>query len=51
MCCNVFNVWAKTTFLPVWPRNEKGLDTHASVTQTHVGFLKTEVESGSGKYC
>ena len=25
--CNVFNVWPKTTLLPVWPRNAKRLDT------------------------
>ena len=25
MCCNVFNVWPKTTLLfPVWPRDPKG---------------------------
>ena len=29
-CCNVFNVWPKTTFLlPVWPRDTIGLDTPA----------------------
>ena len=26
-CHNVFNVWPKTTFLPVWPRDTKMLDT------------------------
>ena len=29
MCCNVFNVWPKTTLLPVWPRGTKMLDTPA----------------------
>ena len=24
-CCNVFNVWPKTTLLPVWPRDTKSL--------------------------
>ena len=29
-CCNVFNVWPKTTLLlPVWPREAKRLDTLA----------------------
>ena len=27
MCHNVFNVWPKTTLLPVWPRDSKRLDT------------------------
>ena len=28
MCHNVFNVWPKRTlFLPVWPRDARGLDT------------------------
>ena len=27
-CCNVFNVWPKTSpLLPVWPRDAKMLDT------------------------
>ena len=26
-CHNVFNVWPKTTLLPVWPRDGKSLDT------------------------
>ena len=27
MCCDVFNVWPKTTLLhPVWPRDTKRLD-------------------------
>ena len=26
MCHNVFNVWPKTTLLPVWPRDAKRLD-------------------------
>ena len=30
MCCNVFNVWPKTTLLPVWHRNAKSLDTPGS---------------------
>ena len=29
MCHNVFNEWPKTTLLPVWPRDAKGLDTPA----------------------
>ena len=27
MCYNVFNVWPKTTLLPVWPRDTRRLDT------------------------
>ena len=27
--CNIFNVWPKTTLLPVWPRDAKRLDTPA----------------------
>ena len=31
-CCNVFNVWPKTTLLlPVWPRDAKSFDTPATV--------------------
>ena len=26
-CHSVFNVWPKTTLLPVWPRDAKSLDT------------------------
>ena len=26
-CCNVFNVWPKTSLLPVWHRGAKRLDT------------------------
>ena len=29
-CHNVFNMWPKTTLLPVWPRDAKRLDTHDS---------------------
>ena len=29
MCHNVFNVWPKTTLLPVWPRDAERLDTPA----------------------
>ena len=33
MCCNVFNVWPKTTLLlPVWPRDTKMLDTPARIS-------------------
>ena len=32
MCCNVFNMWPKTTLvLPVWPRDAKRLDTSMSL--------------------
>ena len=33
MCCNVFNVWPKTTLLlPVWPRDAKRLDMSGTVS-------------------
>ena len=31
MCCNVTNVWPKTTLLPVWRRDTKRLDAPATV--------------------
>ena len=31
-CCSVFNVWPKTTLLlPMWPRDDKRLDTSVYV--------------------
>ena len=33
VCCNVFNVWPKTTLLPVWCRDAKKLDTPGRTMQ------------------
>ena len=33
-CCNIFNVWPKTTLLPVWPRDTKRLDTPGGKQET-----------------
>ena len=35
---NVFNVWPKTTLLPVWRRDAKKLDTPASSLKTQNVF-------------
>ena len=41
----VFNVWTKTTLLPVWPRDAYWLDTPASDTQVEpMNFLKCFTE-------
>ena len=38
MCSNVFGVWPKTTFLLVWCRDAKKLDTPALQERTHIIF-------------
>ena len=41
MCCNVFNVWPKTTLLlPVWSRDAKSLDTPAVEDETERKLVK-----------
>ena len=41
MCCNVFNVWPKTTLLSVWRRDAKVLDTPVPCARAPGLVLKT----------
>ena len=42
-CCNIFNVWPKTTLLlPVWPREAKSLDTSALEFRSTAEFTGKE---------
>ena len=38
---NVFNVWPKTTLLPVWPRDAKSLDSPALMGRETLRLLKS----------
>ena len=38
ICHSVFNVWPKTTVLPVWPRDAKRLDTPGRVLAQYPSF-------------
>ena len=38
MCLNVFNVWPKTSVLPVWLRDAKRLDTPATLSSLREFF-------------
>ena len=43
MCFNVFNVWPKTSLLPVWRRDTKRLDTPAARPKGTVSSIVTNI--------
>ena len=48
-CHNVFNVWPKTTLLPLWPGDAKRLDTtgHRGCCLTHIYQIKPSEDKSS----
>ena len=48
---SVFNVWLKTTLLPVWHRDAKSLDTPITNIKVLVGVIYPNLYCITGKMC